>query len=470
LTHLPLGGYHAASILEKVSVVGPEAIRSAVRSLTSVISLLAACSAGIALSVDEEVAIGRQVMAEVRTMGLTADPALSVIGQRLAAGVERDGIPWRFWVIEGMDSYNAFAAPGGPVFISRTYYQMLSEDEAAFVVGHEMAHIDLLHYERQRKRRRKAQLGHLLLNILVKGKGSSTLRTATNLGATAYMTHYSRALEKEADFAGYRYAEEGGYDARLAVTALRKLGEQPQLHPWIINIYATHPILSSREDRLAAMGGEEPEEVQIPEPSPSHKRDLAGGLRPMEPPTPVAVRILAPEGDRWEGGWRKSFTKHLHQRLTPLGFSIAGDDIMYKPDIGDPVEAARSRDAQYLLLVTVHQMESTKIGKSELAGTPVRAAIDAEPVLIVIADGSQLWQARFWEQQEGLDVLSVDPEILYTDASLGAVAERVAGKIAIGCATAAGAQPAGCEGPTEEAGSACPALSQIDANTTGEER
>ncbi len=226
------------------------------------VSVLGAPGVAWALSMENEVRAGRQVMAEVRPMGLTGDPALDGIGRRLAGAVQRQDLPWRFWVIEGLDTYNAFAAPGGMVFITRKYYEKLSEDEAAFVIGHEMGHVDLHHYERHLKRRQKAQLGHLLLNILIKGR--SSWRTATDVGATAYMTHYSRALEKEADLAGYRYAEAAGYDARLAVTALGKLGEQPDLHPWIVNIYSTHPILSSREDRLAAMGGEEPEDIEIP--------------------------------------------------------------------------------------------------------------------------------------------------------------------------------------------------------------
>jgi hypothetical protein len=275
---------------------------------------------------------------------------------------------------------------------------------------------------------------------LIKGEATA-LRTATDIGATAYMTHYSRALEKEADLAGYRYAEAAGYDARLAVTALSKLGEQEDLHPWIVNIWSTHPILSSREDRLAAMGGEEPEEIEIPGPSPGHKRDLTGGLRPFDPPVPIAVRILAPEGGRWENRWRKNFTKHLHLRLEPLGFAIAGDDLMYKPDIGDPVEAARSRNARYLLLVTVHEMESVETGEDELAGAPVRANIDVLSQLMDVDDASQVWGERMRAEMEGIDILPVDAVMLHTDTSLGALVEETAGQVALGCAAAAGAAP-----------------------------
>jgi Zn-dependent protease with chaperone function len=406
------------------------------------LAFLALPSSLWAVDVQEEVKVGREVMEEVRPLGLTSDPALDEIGQRLSGVVQRKDLPWRFWVIEDWRTYNAFAAPGGFVFITRTYYEKLNDDEAAFVIGHEMAHVDLDHYKRNVKRYHEANLGHLLLNILVKGEAGGAWRTATDIGATAYMTHFSRALEKEADLTGYHLAEAAGYDAREAVTALSKLGEQPEVHPWIVNLYGTHPLISSREDRLAALGGEEPQDMPTPEPSPRHQRDLTQGLEPFAPKLPIAVRILAPDGKRWEDSWRKNFTRHLHLRLTPLGFVIAGDDLMYKPDIGDPVEAARSRDAKYLLLVTVNEMSTAETGSAELRGTPVRSVVDVSARLISVADGVHAWEAGFSRQQECRDILTADREILYTDTCVGALAEQVAGELALAAAKAAGAKPA----------------------------
>ena len=429
--------------------------------------LLVLASCAWATSVEQEVEVGRQVMMEMRSLNLTADPALAEIGQRLSQVVERTELPWRFWVIEDWRTYNAFAAPGGFVFITRTYFEKLNEDEAAFVLGHEMAHVDFHHYERNVKRFQQANIGHALLNVLIGGRASGAWRTATDIGATAYMTHYSRALEKEADLAGYRYAEAADYDARLAVTALSKLGEQPEIHPWIVNIYGTHPLMTSREDRLAAIGGEEPEEIEILPASPRYKRDLAQGMKPLDPQARIAVRILAPGGERWENSWRKNFTKRLHLRLTPLGFVIAGDDLMYKPDIGDPVEAARSREADYLLLVTVSEMSSSDTGAADLTGTPVCAVVEVAAEVVAVSDGSRLWAGHFSEEAEGCDVLAVDAEILHTDTCLGALVEKVAAEIAFGCATAAGAESAQS---AEEAAAAEPASAESESAASEEER
>jgi len=408
------------------------------------VALGALAGAAWAMSLEEEVRTGRRVVEQLRELGLTEDPALRRMGERLKAVVERQDLPWRFWVIEDLKEYNAFAAPGGQVFITRQYFEKLSADEAAFVIGHEMAHVDLRHHARQAERRQRASLGHLLLGVLVGGRGPAW-QTAADLGATAYMTRYSRALEREADFAGYRFAEEAGYDARAAVTALSKLDQGGELPVWLGSIFATHPLLSSREDRLAAMGGEEPEEVAPSGPAPEHARNLTRGLKPLEPQAPVAVRILSPEGGRWEDEWRKDFTRHLHVRLRPLGFTIAGDDIMYKPDIGDPREAARSRDARYLLLVTVHRMESEPAGEPALAGTPVRAAVEASAQMLRVEDGELLWEGRFAEEAEGVDFVPASTKMLYTDTRVGALAHQVAAEIALGCARAAGAEPAQAE-------------------------
>jgi Zn-dependent protease with chaperone function len=412
--------------------------------------LLAAPSPSWALSTEDQVRIGRQVMQEVRSMNLTEDPSLRRVGERLTGVVRRKDLPWRFWVVEDWKTYNAFAAPGGFVFITRTYYEKLNDDEAAFVIGHEMAHVDLDHYQRQVRRARQADLGSLVVGVIT-GWGSGW-RAATDIGATAYMTHYSRAMEKQADLTGYQYAQAAGYNASLAVTALSKLGDESKMHPWIINVYGTHPLLSSREDRLAAMGGHEPKDITSPGPSPEHKRDPTGGLEPFDPPVPIAVRILAPDGKRWENAWRKNLTKRLHLHLTPHGFSIAGDDLMYKPDIGDPVEAARSRKAQYLLLVTVNQMSSAETGKGDLAGTPVSAALDISARLLLVGDGSQsvaqvpkpavVWEKTFSQQRDGSDVLPVDKETLYTDTCLGSMVDGIVAQIAHACAKAAGAGPA----------------------------
>ena len=63
----------------------------------------AACLPLGAVSLEEEVRLGAQVMAEVRRFELTADPAVTAICERLGAVVERQDVPWRFWVNEDLN-------------------------------------------------------------------------------------------------------------------------------------------------------------------------------------------------------------------------------------------------------------------------------------------------------------------------------------------------------------------------------
>jgi len=389
-----------------------------------------------ALSPGDEWRLGKQVVAKVRPLGLTQSPALDAIGARLAKTMQRQDITWHFWVVEDMKEFNAFAAPGGFVFISRPYFEKLDTNEAAFVIGHEMAHIDLRHPENAMQRAQRANIGNLLLRVIT---NSPVVGAAADLGATAYVTHYSRVLEREADFASYRSAEKAGYNAAAAVTALSKLGKDHSLHPWIENVYGTHPLLSNREDQLSALGGKDLSAAPLPPPSPQHK--LSAGLQPFDPPVPVAVRILAPTGKRWEGPWRKSYTKLIHNRLLPLGFKIAGDDLMYKPDIGDPVEAARSRQARYLLLVTVQHMSSRSDGQAKQSGQPVVAELDASARFLDVATGKEVWSAPLKGSVSGVDVLPIDPETLFPDTTVGAIAWRTAGDMAVGFAKHVGAKP-----------------------------
>ena len=415
------------------------ALRATVLALACILALSA--FPAFALTPVEEVRVGKQVIAEVRPLGLTQDRSLDLIGDRLKGVMQRKELNWRFWIVEDMKDFNAFAAPGGFVFVTRVYYEKLNDDEAAFVIGHEMAHIDLRHYEKQLSREQRANLGNLLLKVLT--SGASVWGTAADIGATAYMTHYSRVLEREADFAGYGYAQRAGYDAAAAVSALSKLGKEPRLHPWVASIYATHPILSVREDQLAALGGREPEDIKPAPPAKNHSRNLTAGLQPFDPPVPIAVRILGPDGKRWENRWRKSFTRQTHIHLIPLGFAIAGDDLMYKPDIGDPVAAARSRGARYLLLVTIEKMQSESAGPEGPTGTPVKAKVALTAKLLDVPSGNQIGrETTFSREKAGTDVLPADPEALYRDTALGDLSDRAAARISIAAAKAAGAKPA----------------------------
>ena len=67
-------------------------------SVAVALALLATPTLSWALTVDEQVRLGKRVMEEVRSMGLTDDASLDTIGDRLKGVVQRKDFPWRFWV------------------------------------------------------------------------------------------------------------------------------------------------------------------------------------------------------------------------------------------------------------------------------------------------------------------------------------------------------------------------------------
>ncbi|MGH9319311.1 MAG: M48 family metalloprotease [Vicinamibacteria bacterium] len=112
--------------------------------------------------------------------------------------------------------WNASAMGNGAIWVYRGLLRELSDDEAAIILGHELAHYT---HEHSRRGARKAMWGQLagLAGMLGAGAiGSNAGRDAATMGAllsvTAWQSGYSRDLEDQADRVGLRYAHEGGFD------------------------------------------------------------------------------------------------------------------------------------------------------------------------------------------------------------------------------------------------------------------
>ncbi len=171
---------------------------------------------------EQERAIGQQVAG--RLLGqypLVANAKLqqyvNKVGRWVAQQSERPDLPWVFGVIDS-PSVNAFALPGGYVFISRGLYQQLgNEAELAGVLGHEIAHVQQKHHLKILKKGQWLQAGSGLLGKELKqseqadavvGKGAELLAVLQKLDALAeaqpnavemlFSTHPSASLRLEA--------------------------------------------------------------------------------------------------------------------------------------------------------------------------------------------------------------------------------------------------------------------------------
>ncbi len=182
--------------------------------------------------------------------GLVEDPALTryvaMVGLTVAEQSARPGgAVFRFGVLD-TDEVNAFAAPGGYVFVTRgTLDLMESEAELAGVLAHEVAHVDETHVLDEIRRssavtavRDEAELSGELLDRL------------SEIGTSLLFTGLSREDELEADSLGLLYAAASGYRPDGLARFLERLealsGEDATVREWI----ATHPPESAR---LAAL-------------------------------------------------------------------------------------------------------------------------------------------------------------------------------------------------------------------------
>lgn len=172
------------------------------------------------VSESQEIAMGQSYAAQVnQEMGVYPDSEVqqyvSRLGKELAVTTERPRLPWAFTVIDD-PTVNAFALPGGFIFITRGILgHMNSEAELATVVGHEIGHVTARHSVQQMTRQQLAQIG------LVAGAIASD-RIAQNLGVISQglgvlFLKYGRDDETQADGLGFRYALNDGYDVRKMV-------------------------------------------------------------------------------------------------------------------------------------------------------------------------------------------------------------------------------------------------------------
>ena len=134
---------------------------------------------------------------------------------------------------------NAFAIPGGYVYITRQLLALMNDEaELAFVMGHEVAHVAARHGQ---KRQNRAALSNVLAGVAGVLTGSDLIGRGAGLVAGLTTLGYSREQERQADSLGVRYLSTAGYDPNAATDSLAALGAQTAL-----------------EARLKGQGGAEP--------------------------------------------------------------------------------------------------------------------------------------------------------------------------------------------------------------------
>ena len=211
--------------------------------LTAALALPAATQTRIerhknSYSPQQDVELGQQAAGEVRQQmpllndGRTED-FVERIGDRLV-----DEIPAEFrepqfrysFDVVNLREINAFALPGGPMFLHRGMIQAAtSEGEIAGVMAHELAHVVLRHGTAQATKGQKFQLGALagqVLGAVIGGRAGAVVSQGSQIGLGTYFLKYSREYESEADLLGAQMMARAGYDPREMARMFQTIEKQ----------------------------------------------------------------------------------------------------------------------------------------------------------------------------------------------------------------------------------------------------
>jgi beta-barrel assembly-enhancing protease len=202
-------------------------------------------------SIEKEMALGKQLAEEVgRQVKMLDDPIITEYVNRVGQNLVRSSdakVPFTFQVIEDR-VLNAFAFPGGFVFVNTGLLEMADdEDELAGAMAHEIAHVAARHMTRQMTKSQLANLMTLPAAILLGGWTGYGARQAAGAGLPMMFLKFSRNDETEADYLGVQYMYAAGYDPNGAVSIFEKMESLERSKPGAVaRIFSTHPMDSSR--------------------------------------------------------------------------------------------------------------------------------------------------------------------------------------------------------------------------------
>ncbi|MCE9673354.1 M48 family metallopeptidase [Myxococcus stipitatus] len=205
------------------------------------------------VSDEQEEEIGQQVKKELETkegIKYVQDAAVVDYVRNLSSPIirqatkDRPGVQWKINVIDDPKTVNAFATPGGYLYVY-TGLILASDTEAelAGVMAHEAGHV----VGRHSARAMVNQMGIQTVSQLALGQnpGAAAQIAAQLVGGGAMLAH-SRSEESEADQYGARYANGAGYDPRGLITFFEKLQKEQGSTPGVMKWLSTHPTNEKR--------------------------------------------------------------------------------------------------------------------------------------------------------------------------------------------------------------------------------
>ncbi len=210
----------------------------------------------ILVSTDQEIAIGKEAapifieQMDGRVESKELQYYVQTVGGRLAVVSDRS-MPYQFTVLRS-ETPNAFALPGGKIFISvGMMRQLQNERQLAAVLGHEVAHVAALHNVQNIQRQMGvaiiADTAGVVADVFIGGVAGPAAEAGTKIVGNVASLGYSREDESQADEIGIRYLYAAGYNAWSMVEMLELLSEMSESESSkFANHFQTHPLTSRR--------------------------------------------------------------------------------------------------------------------------------------------------------------------------------------------------------------------------------
>lgn len=219
------------------------------------------------LSTEQEIQLGEQLSVEVEKQETVLDNVemqtyVREIGAELARFASRQDVEYTFKVIDAPDKVNAFALPGGYMYIYTGLMKICdNEAELAGVMAHEIGHVSGYHHGESMSR----QYGYNLVMSIILGEDAGALaQLGTQIMGTAGVMFYSRENEREADSIGIDLLVRAGHNPGAMVGFMGKLLAEDQKRGGGrgLPIFASHPPTEERIERLEALAAQYPQDVR----------------------------------------------------------------------------------------------------------------------------------------------------------------------------------------------------------------
>lgn len=207
------------------------------------------------LTIEKEKQLGEEFLLELQQFVPIVEDAyltsfLNRLGQKLVTQLGPQPFNYRFFIIDD-PSMNAFAVPGGYVFVTTGMIRhMEREGELAGVLAHEISHVYARHMAKTLEKAKIANVATLIgamASIFLGGALAQPLMMGAMAAGASTMLKYSRDFEREADALGFKWMVNAGYNPREMMNIFSKMGKQRWFEGGEIPVYlSTHPDIDSR--------------------------------------------------------------------------------------------------------------------------------------------------------------------------------------------------------------------------------